>query len=132
MTTPDTEELAAQVARQEAELRKAREALERAEYAEAQARMEPLRALVERAHRALCRWNHTDGCAWEYERSFADPWRCQAHARWLRHYDCLVNGDKYHQPQATVEEIGEIVGAVENLKPKVKTALYLLRHRLEP
>lgn len=35
-------------------------------------------------HTALCRWNHTDGCAWFYEvHQGVDDWTGQAHARWL-------------------------------------------------
>lgn len=130
--TTRIEELERELRKRQDEARKVAETLEAAKAAAAAERMEPLKALVERAHGCLCQWNHTDGCSWGYEQSAKDPWNCQAHSRWLRHYDKLINGDSYSKPQATLEEVAEIIGAVEAIKPKVKTAISLLRHGLQP
>ena len=107
-------------------------ALEAAREQEAEKRREPLRALVVRAHNCLCQWNHTDGCSWGYEENSPDPWKCDAHHRWLNHYDRLLNGSSYEKPVATLEEVGTIIDAVEALKPKMRTALWLLRSKLAP
>jgi hypothetical protein len=129
---PDIEQLERDLQAKSQEVQKARDALEAAKQAEAAKRMEPLRELVERAHTCLCQWNHTDGCSWGYEQSAKDPWGGQAHARWLRHYDKLINGDTYSKPQATLEEVVTIIEAVEAIKPKVRTAISLLRSGLQP
>lgn len=126
------EDLEKEVQARNSELRKAVKALEEAKAAEAAERMEPLKALTIRAHDCLCQWNHTDGCSWGYEESAKDPWACDAHSRWLRYYDTLINGDSYSKPKATLEEIEVIIGAVEQIKPKVKTAVSLLRGGLQP
>lgn len=35
-------------------------------------------------HEKFCTWNHTDGCAWEYEFKDRNPdWGGRAHKRWL-------------------------------------------------
>ena len=35
-------------------------------------------------HSLLCRWNHTDGCSWEYEGTKGiDDWRGHAHSKYL-------------------------------------------------
>lgn len=111
---------------------KATAALAAALEQQAEERLAPLRALVVRAHNCLCQWNHTDGCSWGYEESAPDPWRCDAHHRWLNHYDRLLNGSRYEKPVATLEEIETIIGTVETLKPKVRAALQLLRGKLTP
>lgn len=113
--------------------RLARAALEHAEAVVAAARMEPLRNLVERAHKLLCAWNHTDGCGWGYEEGDKSPWGCSEHLRWLRHYDLLINGSTSEPPNVTIDEVTAILDAIEGLKPKAKTALFLIRHgRLMP
>ena len=117
-------------ARQKAE--QLRLAVENAEYKAAQADLEPIKALTERAHNCLCQWNHTDGCSWGYEQSASDPWGCDAHARWLRHYKNLIVGSPSYPAKATREQVEEILTAVEQLKPKVKNALFLLRQGLQP
>ncbi|WP_421578624.1 hypothetical protein [Shinella sp. M31] len=129
---PTIEELEREVRARSDEMRKATEALEDAKAAEAAERMEPLKALAERAHSCLCQWNHTDGCSWGYEEGAKDPWACDAHTRWLRHYDKIINGDRYSKPKATLEEVETILHAVEAIKPKVKTAISLLRNGLQP
>ncbi len=49
-----------------------------------EAKLTPEQRLAEKMHKAMCTWNHVDGCAWEYEFSIGQPdWRGQAHARWL-------------------------------------------------
>lgn len=111
---------------------KARAELEAAREQQAAERRAPLRALVVRAHNCLCQWNHTDGCGWGYEESSPDPWKGDAHHRWLNHYDRLLNGSSYEKPAATLEEVETIIGMVETLKPKVRTALWLLRGKLTP
>lgn len=112
---------------------KAQQALENARAKAAAARMEPLKALVVRAHKCLCPWNHTDGCSWGYEEDSTDEWQGQAHDRWLRHYDELVNGSRYGKAQVTVSELETMIATVEGLQPKVRTALWLIRQgKLSP
>lgn len=114
-------------------LENARARLASAQRAEFLSRRDPLKPLVERAHRALGQWNHTDGCAWGYEESAADPWTCSTHYQWLVHYDKIIHGGPYDPSKATLKEIEAIVSAIEALKPKAKTALMLLRNgRLTP
>jgi hypothetical protein len=112
--------------------RKAQGALEAARDAEAVERRALLRALVKRAHDCLCGWNHTDGCSWGYEEDRPNEWRCDAHSRWLKHYDTLINGGPYQPAVATIEDVEAVIAAVEVLKPKVKTAMFLLRSKLTP
>ncbi len=100
------------------------EAIKRKEDAE---RLEPLKATAKRAHDLLCPFNHTDGCSWEYE---GGSWSSSTHARWLQKIDTLVNGGPYDKPKATLAEINLILDAIETLKPKVTTALSLLRRDL--
>lgn len=38
--------------------------------------------LAEIMHDKMCRWNHTDGCTWLYEKDGA-PIPAQAHSIWL-------------------------------------------------
>ena len=92
-------------------------------------KLEPLKAAAERAHELLCPYNHTDGCSWGYE---GDSWQSMAHSQWLRKMDTLVNGGPYDKPKATLEEINTILDAIAGLKPKVKTALELIRRGLLP
>lgn len=129
---PTIEELEREVRTRMDEVRKATQALENAKATEAAERMEPLKALVERAHSCLCQWNHTDGCSWGYEEGAKDPWGCDTHTRWLRHYDKMINGDGNSKPKASLEEVEIIIGAVEGIKPKVRTAISLLRNGLQP
>lgn len=126
MTTIEELEKEASAAQEKA--RKASEALERARDREAEARREPLRMLVERAHNCLCAYNHTDGCGWGYENS----WNGWSHNRWLSHYDQLINGDRHNKPKVTLKEVETIISMVEELKPKVKSAMFLLRQGLVP
>lgn len=102
------------------------EAIRRKEEAE---KLEPLKATAERAHDLLCPYNHTDGCSWGYE---GDSWQSSAHSQWLRRMDTLVNGGVYDKPKATLEEINTILDAIAGLKPRVKTALELIRRGLVP
>jgi hypothetical protein len=132
MNMPTIEELEKELQARNDEMRKAAKALEQAKAADAEERMQPLKALVSRAHDCLCQWNHTDGCAWGYEEGSKDPWACEAHSRWLRYYDKLINGDRYDKPKATLDEVETIIGAVEEIKPKVRTAISLLRGGLQP
>lgn len=100
------------------------EAINRAEAAE---KLEPLKATAARAHDLLCPFNHTDGCSWGYE---GNSWESDAHSRWLRKIDTLVNGNSYDKPRATLSEINIVLDAVEGLKPKVRTAIDLIRRGL--
>ena len=102
------------------------EAIRRKEEAEM---LEPLKATATRAHDLLCPYNHTDGCAWGYE---GDSWTSDAHSRWLRHMNKIVNGDAYDKPKATLEEVNTCLDTLAELKPKVRTALELIRRGLTP
>lgn len=101
--------------------------LEAMKRAEADAKLGPLKDTAARAHDLLCPYNHTDGCSWGYE---GGSWQSDAHARWLRKIDLLVNGNSYDKPKATLAEINTVLDAVQDLKPKVGTALELLRRGL--
>jgi len=100
-----------------------------AQRADEDKKLEPLKATAERAHDLLCPFNHTDGCSWGYEGS---NWKSSEHSRWLRKIDMLTNGDSYTKPVATLEEINIVLDAMADLKPKVKTALSLIRRGLMP
>lgn len=117
------EDLEREATEAEKNARKAKYALEQARDAELAARREPLKKLVERAHECLCQWNHTDGCSWHYEKS----WNGDAHHRWLRKYDTLVNGSSYEKPLLTLEQLESTVSALETLKPKIGPGLNLFR-----
>lgn len=130
--TTDLDALRRQAAEADKAARDARKKLEAAEFEAAQARMAPLRALVKRAHDCLCGWNHTDGCAWGYEEDAKDPWACSAHARWLGHYDQIINGDGNRRPEASFEQVERIIASMEVLKKEVGPALHLLRRGLTP
>ena len=106
-----------------------RDRLEAIKRAEDEAKLEPLKVTAERAHDLLCPYNHTDGCSWGYENG---SWQSDAHSRWLRRIDVLVNGGSYDKPKATLSEINLVLDAVADLKPKVRTALDLLRRGLMP
>ena len=43
-----------------------------------------------------------------------------------------MNGGTYDKPKATLEEINIVLDAIAGLKPKVKTALELIRRGLAP
>ena len=124
--------LEAQKADQQKALRLTQDRLEAIARAVADAKLEPLKALARRAHDLLCPYNHTDGCSWGYEEGATSEWQGQAHNRWLTKIDRLVAGSAYDKPTATVEEITLVLDAVEGLKPKVRTALDLLRRGLMP
>ncbi len=91
------------------------------------ARLAPLRETAERAHRLLCPHNHTDGCSWEYEAGAASHWDCDAHKRWLGYVDRMVTGNSYHPAFTNLEELNIVLDAIEEIKPKVPTALKILR-----
>jgi len=113
-------------------LMKARDAREAAERVEREKRLEPLKALAIRAHDTLCRWNHTDGCGWGYEkRDSVHDWNGWAHARWLRHLDEVVSGTSQHRP-VSVEALTDIIEAARVMREKHPDALWILRYRLEP
>lgn len=110
-------------------LQKLEDDLENQRRKEAEERTEPLKTLVERAHACLCQWNHTDGCGWGYE---GNNWEAWSHARWLEHYDRLINGDRYTPAKASLADVETIISAVEELKSKVSVSIWLLRHHLTP
>lgn len=124
--------LEAQLADQRKAMQSTSDRLDALLRAEADARLAPLKALAARAHDLLCPYNHTDGCSWGYEEGATDEWKGSAHHRWLTKIDKLVTGRPYEKPTATVEEITLVLDAVEGLKPKVRTALDLLRRGLMP
>ena len=67
--------------------------LEQEEMAARAARQKPLRKIAEKLHDACCRWNHTDGCAWEYEVDRGDEdkmWEMQAHRRYLNNVEKIL------------------------------------------
>lgn len=128
----DIKELEIELKKAQDSARKIAEKIEAAKTREAEERMGPLKDLVERAHNCLCQWNHTDGCSWGYEEGSTDKWMGWAHSRWLRHYDKIINGDGYNKPTATLQEIEILITAIEDVKPKVKTAISLLRSGLQP
>lgn len=125
--TNEAKLLAAQLKDTQDAARKLKERLDAIERAEAAAKLEPLKATAERAHDLLCPYNHTDVCSWGYE---GNSWQSDAHNRWLRRIDSLVNGDSYNKPKATLSEINIVLDAVADLKPKVGTALDLIRNGL--
>jgi hypothetical protein len=125
--TEEKKLLQAQLKDAEKIAREARERLDSIERKEAAERLEPLKATAERAHDLLCPFNHTDGCPWGYE---GNSWQSSAHARWLAKIDVIVNGGPYEKRKATIEELNVILDAVAALKPKVGTALSLLRRDL--
>jgi len=130
--TSERKLLEAQLADQQKAMHQTKDRLEALARAEADARLGPLKALAERAHDLLCPYNHTDGCSWGYETGSTGEWQGSAHNRWLTKIDKLVTGGPYEKPTATVEEITLVLDAVEGLKPKVRTALDLLRRGLMP
>jgi len=110
-------------------MRGMQEKLERINRAEADARLDPLKRTAERAHNLLCPYNHTDGCSWEYENG---SWQSDAHSRWLRKIDTVVNGNSYDRPKASLEDVNVVLDAIADLKPKVSTAIELIRRGLMP
>lgn len=77
-------------------LTKAKERRREAERKAHADRREALKPLVVRAHDALCGWNHTDGCGWNYEvRDGIHAWESTSHTRWLDKYEKLVYGAPY-------------------------------------
>lgn len=130
--TEERKILEAQLADQQKAVHKTKDRLDALARAEADARLGPLKALATRAHDLLCPFNHTDGCSWGYEEGSTDQWQGSAHNRWLTKIDRLVTGGSYERPTATAEEITLVLDAVEGLKPKVRTALDLLRRGLIP
>jgi hypothetical protein len=96
---------------------------------EADAKLGPLKDTAARAHDLLCPYNHTDGCSWGYENG---SWKSSEHSRWLRKIDALVNGDSYTPAKATLAQINIVLDAIADLKPKVSTAMELIRRGLMP
>lgn len=43
-------------------------------------KLNPEISIAEYLHSKLCRWNHTDGCSWHYEKT----WEGRAHKDWLK------------------------------------------------
>jgi hypothetical protein len=125
--TEEAKMLEAQLKDVQAAARKMSDRLDAIKRAEADAKLEPLKATAARAHDLLCPYNHTDGCSWGYE---GGSWQSDAHSRWLRKMDLLVNGNSYDKPKATLAEINIVLDAVADLKPKVRTALDLIRRGL--
>lgn len=119
--------LEAQLRDQEKVLQATRDRLEAMRKAEEAEKLEPLKATAERAHDLLCPFNHTDGCSWGYE---GNSWRGSAHSAWLRKINTLVNGDSYTRPKTNLTEINLVLDAIAEVKPKVPTALDLLRRGL--
>lgn len=105
--------------------RKAKEKLDLHLREKHKARMEPLKALVERAHKCFCPFDHNSGCGWGYER---DDWSGAAHSRWLATYDKLIHGvPGISSPELTENQIVALIEAIETAKPKIGTALFLLK-----
>lgn len=70
--------LTAKITRRQEELTKLQAQLE-------QLKSEPYEyQLARELHDKLCRWNHTDGCGWDYENNDGtEDWTGQAHDRYL-------------------------------------------------
>lgn len=124
--------LEAQLRDQEKAAKSTREKLDRLRKADEAERLKPLRETTERAHDLLCPYNHTDGCSWGYEADNEDAWFCDAHSRWLRNIDRLVNGGVYDKAITNLAQINIVLDAIEEIKPKVPTAMALLRGKLTP
>ena len=125
--TDEQKLLEAQLADQQKAIRATQDRLEAMRVADEAARLEPLKATAARAHDLLCPYNHTDGCSWGYE---GDQWTGQAHNLWLRKINQLVTSTAYEKPTTTLAEVNTVLDAVEALKPKVRTALDLIRRGL--
>lgn len=92
----------------EAELNKARDALDRAE------KQDPIYQLAEQLHDRLCRHNHTDGCGWFYEIQGGEPnWAEEAHDKYLAHAWRLTRFCQAHK--ITVEQALDIHNVVDRL-----------------
>lgn len=66
----------------------------------------PTHHLAIAMHRRLCRWNHTDGCAWHYQiKDGIHDWNAHDHARWLRNADLVMRSVELHP--VTVDNIAE-------------------------
>jgi hypothetical protein len=124
--------LEAQLADQQKAARATADRLEALRKADEAAKLEPLKATADRAHHLLCPYNHTDGCSWGYEEGSAGAWQSDAHSRWLRKMNTLVNGDSYTAAKTNLAEINLVLDAVEAVKAKVPTALDLIRRGLAP
>lgn len=64
-------------------------------------------------HTSLCRWNHTDGCGWEYEieRNGEHRWGTHSHADYLNKAEALLE----RFPSLDVSFTGELLRAVKEL-----------------
>jgi uncharacterized circularly permuted ATP-grasp superfamily protein len=95
---------------------KLKEEVDELEKKELDKRTERIKPLVERAHKLMCQYNHTDGCGWSYEDDAKNPWLSSMHARWLDKFDKLINGDRYNNPEFSIEELEIFLDALEVFK----------------
>lgn len=132
-TKAEVEELARRERAAEGALREAREARQKAEALEREARLGWLMDLTIRAHDLLCGWNHTDGCSWGYEcRGGEHAWNGWAHARWLKHYEGLVTRQSTYVAPLTKDELSAMLDGIEVLRKTHPRAVTLLRNGLVP
>lgn len=52
----------------------------------------PSQQLASTLHNMICKWNHTDGCSWFYERkNNDDDWNGWAHGEYLKKANRLIH-----------------------------------------
>lgn len=90
MTAETVREASIAVAKAEQALAAAQAELIEAENSSQELTPEQLLAID--LHSALCRWNHTDGCSWEYEigGSTDHQWDRYAHAEYQKKAEALL------------------------------------------
>jgi hypothetical protein len=67
----------------------------------------PVKELAIALHKKMCRYNHTDGCGWEYEvRNNVHDWTGSSHRTWLDQAIRIQQiADKHCVPVEVVTEI---------------------------
>jgi hypothetical protein len=117
----------------ESVLREARDARKRAEDLDRDKRLESLKPLICKAHDTFCAWNHTDGCGWLYEVDSKNGhnWLGDAHARWLRRYEEIMEAPQ-RRAAITVDILYKILDQVSELRGIHPDALWLISGRMNP
>lgn len=75
----------------------------------AQGQLTPMQQLAEALHTLKCRWNHTDGCSWEYEyKGKAADWMRDVHKQYFMKALDLAKAN----PTVTVELLTQIIKTI--------------------
>jgi hypothetical protein len=124
----DKNQLTVDIDRAEKHLRELKESLALSEQAEKDKRQDKLKPVAEKAHNAICFYNHTDGCGWGYENN---NWNGFSHRMWLDRVEKILNNKESFKP-ITLEQLNLILDhviAMKQINPSASWVVWTLLNK---